>query len=183
MQKESPRTRGFEGCCSHYFAGGFVLRRCRNSIRRYSAAPKREFRSQFPLFPLDDAIRLMDDTEDHGVSIRIPVIHGFRFRWYPIDTQIKIADLEEIVPCLPPEEGASSREKSKTPAEGKIHTVRALSTYILTQALLDVNDLAMMIHEKQALHRPEATGGLSKLPLHNGIGQALHPSAVEDNAG
>ncbi len=53
MQKESPRTRGFEGCYSHYFAGGFVLRRCRNSIRRYSAAPKREFRSQFPLFPLN----------------------------------------------------------------------------------------------------------------------------------
>ena len=53
MQKESPRTRGFEGCYSHYFAGGFVLRRCRNSIRRYSAAPKREFRSQFPLLPLD----------------------------------------------------------------------------------------------------------------------------------
>ena len=53
MQKESPRTRGFEGCYSRYFAGGFVLRRCRNSIRRYSAAPKREFRSQFPLFPLD----------------------------------------------------------------------------------------------------------------------------------
>ena len=53
MQKESPRTKGFEGCYSHYFAGGFVLRRCRNSIRRYSAAPKREFRSQFPLFPLD----------------------------------------------------------------------------------------------------------------------------------
>ena len=53
MQKESPRTRGFEGCYSHYFAGGFVLRRCQNSIRRYSAAPKREFRSQFPLFPLD----------------------------------------------------------------------------------------------------------------------------------
>ena len=53
MQKESPRTRGFEGCYSHYFAGGFVLWRCRNSIRRYSAAPKRRFRSQFPLFPLN----------------------------------------------------------------------------------------------------------------------------------
>ena len=53
MKKESPRTRGFEDCYSHYFAGGFVLWRCRNSIRRYSAAPKREFRSQFPLFPLD----------------------------------------------------------------------------------------------------------------------------------
>ena len=53
MQKESPRTRGFESCYSNYFAGGFVLRRCRNSIRRYSAAPKREFGSQFPLFPLD----------------------------------------------------------------------------------------------------------------------------------
>ena len=53
MQKESPRTGGFEGRYSHYFAGGFVLRRCRNSTRRYSAAQKRKFRSQFPLFPLD----------------------------------------------------------------------------------------------------------------------------------
>lgn len=44
--------RGSGGRYSRYFAGGFVLRRCRNSIRRYSAAPKREFRSQFPLFPL-----------------------------------------------------------------------------------------------------------------------------------
>ena len=53
MQKESLRTRRSGGCYSRYFAGGFALRRCRNSIRRYSAAPKREFRSQFPLFPLD----------------------------------------------------------------------------------------------------------------------------------
>ena len=53
MQKESLRTRGFGGRYSRYFAGGFALRRCRNSIRRYSAAPKREFGSQFPLFPLD----------------------------------------------------------------------------------------------------------------------------------
>ena len=37
---------------SRDFVGGFALRRCRNSIRRYLAAPKREFRSQFPLFPL-----------------------------------------------------------------------------------------------------------------------------------
>ena len=53
MQKESLRTRGSGGYYSHYFAGGFALRRCRNSTRRYPAAPKREFRSQFPLFPLD----------------------------------------------------------------------------------------------------------------------------------
>ena len=52
LQKESLRTRGFGGRYSRYFAGDFALRRCRNSIRRYSAAPKREFRSQFPLFPL-----------------------------------------------------------------------------------------------------------------------------------
>ena len=45
--------RGSGGRYSRYFAGGFALRRCRNSIRRYSAAPKREFRSQFPSFPLD----------------------------------------------------------------------------------------------------------------------------------
>ena len=51
MQKESLRTREFGGSYSRYFAGGFALWRRRNSIRRYSAAPKREFRSQFPLFP------------------------------------------------------------------------------------------------------------------------------------
>ena len=53
MQKESLRTRGSESYYSRYFAGGFVLRRCRNGIRRYPAAPKHEFRIQFPLFPLD----------------------------------------------------------------------------------------------------------------------------------
>lgn len=68
MQKESPRTRGFEGCYSHYFAGGFVLRRCRNSIRRYSAAPKREFRSQFPLFPLDGFGSSVPSLQLHPVS-------------------------------------------------------------------------------------------------------------------
>ena len=76
MQKESPRTRGFEGCYSHYFAGGFVLRRCRNSIRRYSAAPKREFRSQFPLFPLDGFGSNVPSLQLHPVfgaaSSRVP---------------------------------------------------------------------------------------------------------------
>ena len=76
MQKESPRTRGFEGCYSHYFAGGFVLRRCRNSIRRYSAAPKREFRSQFSLFPLDGFGSSVPSLQLHPVfgaaSSRVP---------------------------------------------------------------------------------------------------------------
>ena len=76
MQKESPRTRGFEGCYSHYFAGGFVLRRCRNSIRRYSAAPKREFRSQFPLLPLDGFGSSVPSLQLHpvfaAVSNRVP---------------------------------------------------------------------------------------------------------------
>ena len=76
MQKESPRTRGFEGCYSHYFAGGFVLRRCRNSIRRYSAAPKREFRSQFSLFPLDGFGSAVPSFQLHpvfgSVSSRVP---------------------------------------------------------------------------------------------------------------
>ena len=76
MQKESPRTRGFEGCYSHYFAGGFILRRCRNSIRRYSAAPKREFRSQFPLFPLDGSSSDVPSFQLHPVfgvvSNRVP---------------------------------------------------------------------------------------------------------------
>lgn len=76
MRKESPRTRGFEGCYSHYFAGGFVLWRCRNSIRRYSAAPKREFRSQFPLFPLDGFGSSVPSLQLHpvfaAVSNRVP---------------------------------------------------------------------------------------------------------------
>ena len=67
MQKESPRTGGFEGHYSHYFAGGFVLRRCRNSIRRYSAAPKCEFRSQFPLFPLDGVGSAVPSLQLHPV--------------------------------------------------------------------------------------------------------------------
>ena len=52
-EKESLRTRGSGGYYSRYFAGGFALWRRRNSIRRYSAVPEREFKSQFPLFPLD----------------------------------------------------------------------------------------------------------------------------------
>ena len=76
MQKESPRTRGFEGCCSHYFAGGFVLWRCRNSIRRYSTAPKREFGSQFSLFPLDGFGSAVPSLQLHPVfgaaSSRVP---------------------------------------------------------------------------------------------------------------
>lgn len=53
MQGKGPRTRGFGGLYSRYFAAGFALRRCQNSIRRYSAVLKREFRTQFPLLPLD----------------------------------------------------------------------------------------------------------------------------------
>ena len=67
MQNETPRTRRFEGFYSHYFAGGFVLRRCRNSIRRYSAAPKREFGSQFPLFPLDGVGSAVPSFQLHPV--------------------------------------------------------------------------------------------------------------------
>lgn len=52
IRKESPRTREFGGFYSRYFAGDLALRRYRNSTRRYSAVSKREFRSQFPLFPL-----------------------------------------------------------------------------------------------------------------------------------
>ena len=47
--------RGSGGRYSRYFADGFALRRCRNSIRQYSAAPKCEFRSHFPLLPLYSA--------------------------------------------------------------------------------------------------------------------------------
>lgn len=47
--------RGSRGRYSRYFAGGFALRRCRNSIRWYLAARKCEFGSQFPLLPLYSA--------------------------------------------------------------------------------------------------------------------------------
>ena len=67
MQKESPRTKGFEGCYSHYFAGGFALWRRRNSTRRYSAVPKREPRSQFPLFPLDGVGSAVPSLQLHPV--------------------------------------------------------------------------------------------------------------------
>lgn len=67
MQKGSLRTRKFGGRCSHYFAGGLALWRRRNSIRRYSAAPKCELRSQFPLFPLDGFGSVVPSFQLHPV--------------------------------------------------------------------------------------------------------------------
>ena len=68
--------RGFGGRYSRYFAGGFALRRCRNSIRRYSAAPKCEFRSQFLLLPLDGFGSSVPSLQLHpvfgAVSSRVP---------------------------------------------------------------------------------------------------------------
>ena len=76
MQKESLRTRGFGGRYSRYFAGDFALWRCRSSIRRYSAASKREFRSQFSLFPLDGSSSDVPSFQLHpvfgAVSNRVP---------------------------------------------------------------------------------------------------------------
>ena len=59
--------RGSGGRYSRYFAGGFALRRCRNSIRRYSAAPKCEFRSQFLLLPLDGVGSAVPSLQLHPV--------------------------------------------------------------------------------------------------------------------
>ena len=67
MQKDSLRTRRFGGRYSRNFAGGFALRRCGNSISRYSAAPKREFGSQFPLFPLDGVGSAVPSLQLHPV--------------------------------------------------------------------------------------------------------------------
>ena len=76
MQNKSPRTRGFEGFYSHYFAGGFAQRRCQNNTRRYSAVLKREFRSQFPLLPLDGFGSAVPSFQLHpvfgAVSNRVP---------------------------------------------------------------------------------------------------------------
>ena len=76
MQKESLRTRGFGGRYSHFFAGGFALGRCRNGIRRYSEVLKREFESQFSLFPLDGFGSAVPSFQLHpvfgAVSNRVP---------------------------------------------------------------------------------------------------------------
>ena len=97
-EKESLRTREFGDRYSRYFAGGFALRRCRNSIRRYSAASKREFRSQFPLFPLyeekrplclarcDKSIALhavRDDVPRTGTHLILTRLnHPRPFKWF-----------------------------------------------------------------------------------------------------
>lgn len=76
MQGKGLRTRGFGGLYSRYFAGGFALRRCKNSIRRYSTVLKREFRTQFPLFPLDGFSSAVPSFQLHpvfgSVSSRVP---------------------------------------------------------------------------------------------------------------
>lgn len=76
MQGKGPRTRGFGGLYSRYFAAGFALRRCQNSIRRYSAVLKREFRTQFPLLPLDGFGSAVPSFQLHpvfgAVSNRVP---------------------------------------------------------------------------------------------------------------
>ena len=76
MQKESLRTKRFEGSYSRYFAGDSALWRRRNSIRRYSAALKREFESQFPLLPLDGVGSAVPSLQLHpvvgAVSSRVP---------------------------------------------------------------------------------------------------------------
>ena len=66
----------FASMYSRYFAGCFALRRCRNSIRRYLAAPKCEFRNQFPLLPLDGFGSAVPSLQLHPVfgaaSSRVP---------------------------------------------------------------------------------------------------------------
>lgn len=75
-QREGLRTRRFGGLYSCHFAGSIVPWRCRNSIRRYSAASKREFRSQFLLFPLDGPSSAVPLLQLHPVfgdaSSRVP---------------------------------------------------------------------------------------------------------------
>ena len=75
-EKESLRTRGSGGYYSRYFAGGFALWRRRNSITRYSATPKREFESQFPLFPLGGSVSAVPSFQLRpvfsAVSSRVP---------------------------------------------------------------------------------------------------------------
>lgn len=74
MQKESPRTRGFGGRYSRYFAGGFALWRRRNSIRRHSAVLKREIHP----IPQNRQSRRMSrlgghSDRDHGAISRQPL--------------------------------------------------------------------------------------------------------------
>ena len=71
--------RGSGGRYSRYFAGGFALRRCRNSIRRYSAAPKCEFRSQFLLLPLGNQIVHFHNLSSTWCTVVSPFIRVGRF--------------------------------------------------------------------------------------------------------
>ena len=57
---------------SRDFVGGFALWRCRNSIGRYSAVSKREFRSQFSLFPLYGSGFAVPSFQLHPVSLATP---------------------------------------------------------------------------------------------------------------
>ena len=66
-------------CYSHYFTGGFALRRCRNSTRRYSAAPKREFRSQFLLLSLFHARMPIRHSSLFQLGCRLSPF----YRWIP----------------------------------------------------------------------------------------------------
>ena len=67
MQKESPRTRGFESCYSHYFAGGFVMTLVRNETQRHSAALKIAGQNPVVLLPLDGVGSAVPSFQLHPV--------------------------------------------------------------------------------------------------------------------
>lgn len=88
--------RGFGGRYSRYFAGGFALRRCRNSISRYSAAPKCEFRSRFPLLPLDRNTSIIGALTWCFISENAASSHLHTFFWYPKCTQYGWQGFEQV---------------------------------------------------------------------------------------
>ena len=96
--------RELGGFYSHYFAGGFALWRRRNSIRRYSATPEREFESQFPLFLLDNHSTYINSCFlPVGVfatlSCNIPREKG-KQQWEQANTNGSIIPSESVKPVL-----------------------------------------------------------------------------------
>lgn len=69
-------TKGFEGRYSYDLSGGFALRQCRNSTRRYSAVLKRESKRRPPPFPLGGLGSAVPSFQLHpvfdAVSNRVP---------------------------------------------------------------------------------------------------------------
>ena len=88
-KKEGTRTRGFECRYSHYFAGGFALRRCRDNIKRYSAAPRCEFEKTVSAIPTQRLILLFHLYPVSWSSCSLFQWYQFPSGWEPNWNQLR----------------------------------------------------------------------------------------------